>query len=536
MTLIGAQVAVEVTANTLPAQASLGAMNERIHETHGAMGMMMGQMASFVGGQIIFAVLARAMMEVEKQIKDVVVQTTQWDDELKKLDTVLASTHSVAGLTRDAAIKLADGLSTVTRFSNSTVLAAEDLLLTFTAIGKDIMPQATEAVLNMTASMGGDVQSRVIQLGKALQDPILGITALKRVGVNFSETQKKMIADWVHHGEVVKAQKFILAELQTEFGGQARAAGETLPGKLAILNNAFDIVKETIGNAMITPITNLITAMIPLARGLAEGLPNALDTAGRFMDGFFGQINKTVSGTRGQMIPAMQDMSKTFSTTLGPAIQQTGGWIMSTLVPAIVQMQVWFATKIMPIILTVAGIIMTDFMPTIEMLAGKILTKLLPPLQRIAADVLPALIPLFRLLGWVFQNVVGPALGFVVDLLGHVLDLIAWVADRLNFLFTHLQQAQQTASAVFHQIHVPGFAVGGVTPGGLVQVGERGPEIVQLPAGSRVYPTGTGPSGGGGSGGQPQPWIITLDGRVLARGLLPPMVQEIRQAAAIRSQ
>lgn len=44
---------------------------------------------------------------------------------------------------------------------------------------------------------------------------------------------------------------------------------------------------------------------------------------------------------------------------------------------------------------------------------------------------------------------------------------------------------------------VPGFANGtNFAPGGLALVGERGPELVNLPRGSRVYPNGTGPGGG----------------------------------------
>jgi hypothetical protein len=35
-------------------------------------------------------------------------------------------------------------------------------------------------------------------------------------------------------------------------------------------------------------------------------------------------------------------------------------------------------------------------------------------------------------------------------------------------------------------------------PGGMALVGERGPELVNLPRGSKVYPNGTGPGGGGG--------------------------------------
>ena len=43
---------------------------------------------------------------------------------------------------------------------------------------------------------------------------------------------------------------------------------------------------------------------------------------------------------------------------------------------------------------------------------------------------------------------------------------------------------------------VSAFANGGMSQGGLALVGERGPELVSLPGGSRVHPNGSGPGGG----------------------------------------
>ena len=36
-----------------------------------------------------------------------------------------------------------------------------------------------------------------------------------------------------------------------------------------------------------------------------------------------------------------------------------------------------------------------------------------------------------------------------------------------------------------------GYANGGITKGGIALVGERGPELVSLPSGSRVHPNGS---------------------------------------------
>lgn len=49
--------------------------------------------------------------------------------------------------------------------------------------------------------------------------------------------------------------------------------------------------------------------------------------------------------------------------------------------------------------------------------------------------------------------------------------------------------------------HIPKLESGGtIVAPGLAIVGERGPELVKLPAGATVYPTGTGPAGIGGGG------------------------------------
>ena len=75
----------------------------------------------------------------------------------------------------------------------------------------------------MSPVLGTDASGSAIQLGKALNDPIKGITALTRVGVTFTEQQKDQITTLVESGKTIDAQKIILGELQKEFGGSAEA-------------------------------------------------------------------------------------------------------------------------------------------------------------------------------------------------------------------------------------------------------------------------------------------------------------------------
>jgi hypothetical protein len=176
---------------------------------------------------------------------------------MKQTETVLKSTGGASGLTAIEINKMAGALQRVTPFADETIQSGQNMLLTFTNIGKDIFPQATEAMLNMSQVLEQDVSTSAIQLGKALNDPIRGVTALRRVGVQLNEQQEAQIKAMVEAGNVAGAQAVILRELEVEFGNSARAAGETFAGKMKILGNQISEVKEGIGMALLPALTKL---------------------------------------------------------------------------------------------------------------------------------------------------------------------------------------------------------------------------------------------------------------------------------------
>ena len=192
------------------------------------------------------------------------------ENAVAQLNAVIKSTGGAAGITAQAAIDLSEKMQNLTTFDNDAVLATENLLMTFTAIGKDTMPQATQTVLDMATALGEDTKSAAIQLGKALQDPILGVTALRKVGVNFSQDQLAVIKNLVDTGQSAKAQQLILGELNREFGGSAAAAAETYAGKQKQLANQISDVQKTIGQALLPVIGQLVSAIVPIVSKLAE--------------------------------------------------------------------------------------------------------------------------------------------------------------------------------------------------------------------------------------------------------------------------
>lgn len=78
--------------------------------------------------------------------------------------------------------------------------------------------------LDMATAMNGGLKpsaeqlsNQAIQLGKALNDPIIGMGALRKVGVAFTEAQKEQIKTLQESGDLMGAQKIILNELGNEF-------------------------------------------------------------------------------------------------------------------------------------------------------------------------------------------------------------------------------------------------------------------------------------------------------------------------------
>lgn len=203
----------------------------------------------------------------------------------RKTEAVIRSTGGAAGVTAKQVSELAGSLSEKVAVDDEVIQHGENVLMTFTKVrnetgkGNDIFNQATEAALNMSAALsesgdtGADLQSNVTRLGKALNDPLKGITALTKAGVVFDEGQKQQIKTLVESGDIMGAQKIILSELQTEFGGMAEASADSM-GKASVSWGNF---AESVGQKVM-PAVHAVSNW-----ALHTGLPalgQVADTAG----------------------------------------------------------------------------------------------------------------------------------------------------------------------------------------------------------------------------------------------------------------
>ena len=238
-------------------------------------GLAQTAMLGAAAGVVAFgAISVKAFIESQK----VMAQT----------EAVLKSTGGAANVTADDVLALADKLRDLTGVDNDVVQASENLLLTFRDIrnevgeGNDIFNQAEAAILDMATALNEgaipsteDLHSATIQLGKALNSPIQGMSALRRVGVSFTEAQVETITALQESGDLMGAQKLILAELQKEFGGAAKAAGGTFAGQMAKLQSKFQDVAESLGEALMPAVegfANALLVLLPLLEKVAQAM------------------------------------------------------------------------------------------------------------------------------------------------------------------------------------------------------------------------------------------------------------------------
>ena len=197
-----------------------------------------------------------------------------------KMTAVLKATGNAAGYSADQMKILASAMQGVSTSGDEANLEVISLLATFRNVRGDVFKEAAMSALDMATVMGGDAKGAALQLGKALNDPLKGISALSRAGVTFSDEQKKMIESMVEAGDVAGAQGVILDELKGEFGGAAAAMADTFGGQMQQRWNELGDVGEQFG----AQIKQSLVIFLPLVDMMIGGLQHFADVTGKVMN------------------------------------------------------------------------------------------------------------------------------------------------------------------------------------------------------------------------------------------------------------
>lgn len=262
-------------------------------------------------------------------------------------EAVLKSTGGASGKTAEQISELAASLSAASGaslFGDDLIQQSSNLLLTFTNLKGPIVDAATAISVDMAQALGGAPADAAVQLGKALQDPIKGISALTRVGVTFSDEQKKVIASLVETGDMAGAQQIILAELNKEFGGSAAAAAAA-DGGFAQFQDRMGELAESVGT-MVLPALNSLMGWLnsPEVQAGITGIVDGIVAAGAAFGSFVQYIAAVVEDgdtlndflmglpepLRGVTM-VLGEVANAITTGLGVAFT----WLTTTALPAL---------------------------------------------------------------------------------------------------------------------------------------------------------------------------------------------------------
>jgi hypothetical protein len=363
-------MAAEIGALRVRLGMNAGEFHRGTKEVEGAMDRLAKRartMATAVGGAFAVSGLARGILASVRAYGES-------EAAIAAVEAVVKSTGGTAGRTTTKLVEMAKELKALTGIDDEKILMdVTKNLLTFTNIVGPVFDEAQIAVLNLSTALKQDLQSSAIQLGKALNDPVDGLTALRRVGIQFTESQKDQIKTLMQTGDVLGAQRIILKELTTEFGGQAVAIANTVQGKL---NRAF----VELGDAMESIGKKLAPIIMPIIEGVTS-LARAFET---LPEGF--QRAVIVAGTVGTALAAL-------AAVVG-------------LVGAV------FGTAAVPIIAVVAAI---------SLVAGAI-AGVLPSLSELAGQAEYAFSSMSAAADTYIASGVVPILSWLADTMKHVLD------------------------------------------------------------------------------------------------------------------
>jgi hypothetical protein len=223
------------------------------------------------------ATAALVAMGAGAALKGAVDTFSSFQTETKLLENGLKNLGASSG-ELERLQKIASDLGEETLFNEEDFRKGFGLLTSFQEIGVGSYEAVARAAADVAQTSGTDVSSAFMQLAKALNDPVKGLTALGRSGIQFTEDQKALIETLVETGNQAEAQRLILAELEKQYGGNAAAAATGLAGALDTLGEKWYDLQVVLGDNVATVIEPLVKGLTGLVDMIAK-LPEPVQTA-----------------------------------------------------------------------------------------------------------------------------------------------------------------------------------------------------------------------------------------------------------------
>jgi hypothetical protein len=208
------------------------------------------------------AAAGAAALAVGKKLFDAAEAAGTANARIEQIATSMDLFGSEAATVSGRLVKLAEDQAKLTGVSRTTIKETSALLLTFKEVASSadevggVFDRAQKAALDLAAAGFGSATGNAQALGKALNDPIRGLTALTRSGVTFTEEERERIKVLQESNRLGEAQALVLEAIEKQVGGTAEATA-----------NASERIREGFG----VLVDQIALALVPTFEKLTDG-------------------------------------------------------------------------------------------------------------------------------------------------------------------------------------------------------------------------------------------------------------------------
>jgi phage-related protein len=407
-----------------------------------------------------------------------------------------------------ALIDYAEKTARATGVDTNSIKATQAKLLTFkelAATANEIggnFERTTKAAIDLGAAGFGTAELNAVALGKALNDPIKGISALSRNGITFTESEKDRIKVLVESNKVGEAQNMILKAIETQVGGTAEATANATD-KMRV---GFTQVTETVGLALLPVFEKLTNFVI-------DQIFPAFDKIGAQFAGITSQLGEN-------LLPALDNLVTFFQDYLIPVFKAYWEFISKTLIPGIVN----FFEPALAGISKAFGSVSKSLQNNKEKL--KPLFDLFQEFFEFASKYLAPF--LGTVLGKAFQ-VLGSVISGIITIFANLVNIISSAINGIKTLISLVSNINLGSIASKLNPFGGGRASGGsVMSGTSYLVGERGAELFTPSSNGTITPNSA--LGGGNT------YNITVNGALDGESVSRQIIDLLNRSQARGTQ
>lgn len=228
------------------------------NSANGASGATDKLASSFLGMSKSYVSSLVGVASLVTLYKKVITESRNFEAEQGQLAAVIKSTGMAAGFSTQQLNKMADSFAKSTSFSAGEINRAQTRLLSYSGIVGETFPQAMQTAIDMAARMNMSLEQAAETMGKAMDIPSQGLTALSRQGFRFTEEQEALVKVFEKTGRVAEAHKIIMDTVNSSYKGAAEALNTGLNKATADSTKAFQDFATVLGNTSIAQNTAIV--------------------------------------------------------------------------------------------------------------------------------------------------------------------------------------------------------------------------------------------------------------------------------------